>query len=256
MFNSTFYVSCTRIEKLGASKERKKETWMYLAIPVLIYVGERVFRTIHSQMVAVKILKARIYSGKVVSLEMKKPSGFTYRSGMYVFVQCPRISKFEWHPFSLTSAPGDDNLSMHVRSLGDWSYQFYNIFQEVNLSYQCLLSLQALISAQPNLPKVAIDGPYGSASQDHSKYEIVLLIGLGIGATPFISVLKDIANDLNKLDKEKAKRKRKAYFYWVTRDQGSFEWFGDIMKEVSCMDRNQIVWAENLVSGDFMLIPV
>ncbi|KAF3326281.1 respiratory burst oxidase protein F-like isoform X4 [Carex littledalei] len=231
----------------------EKTTWMYLAIPVLIYVGERIFRSIRSEMVAVKILKARIYSGKVVSLKMKKPSGFTYRSGMYVFVQCPQISKFEWHPYSLTSAPDDDNLSMHVRSLGDWSYQFYSIFQEVNLSYQCLwlfnrllanclldeLNRAALISAQPNLPKIAIDGPYGSASQDHSKYEIVLLIGLGIGATPFISVLKDIANGINKLDKAKAKRKQKAYFYWVTRDQGSFEWFGDIMKEVSRMDKNQ-----------------
>lgn len=61
------------------------------------------------------------------------------------------------------------------------------------------MSLQALISAQPNLPKIAIDGPYGSASQDHSKYEVVLLIGLGIGATPFISVLKDIANGINKV---------------------------------------------------------
>lgn len=59
------------------------------------------------------------------------------------------------------------------------------------------LSTQALMSPQRNLPKIAIDGPYGSASQDHSKYDIVLLIGLGIGATPFISVLKDIANGLN-----------------------------------------------------------
>jgi NAD(P)H-flavin reductase len=58
---------------------------------------------------------------------------------------------------------------------------------------------QALISSQRNFPKIAIDGPYGSASQDHSKYDIVLLIGLGIGATPFISVLKDIANDLSKV---------------------------------------------------------
>lgn len=43
--------------------------------------------------------------------------------------------------------------------------------------------------------KIYIDGPYGSAAQDHSKYDVMLLIGLGIGATPFISILKDIVND-------------------------------------------------------------
>lgn len=35
------------------------------------------------------------------------------------------------HPFSLTSAPDDEHLSMHIRSLGDWSYQMYSIFQKV-----------------------------------------------------------------------------------------------------------------------------
>lgn len=56
------------------------------------------------------------------------------------------------------------------------------------------MTVQALVSGTSDLPKICIDGPYGAASQDHSKYEILLLIGLGIGATPFISILKDIAN--------------------------------------------------------------
>lgn len=93
---------------------------------------------------------------------------------------------------------------------------------------------QALLSSNSELPKISIDGPYGAASQDNSKYEVILLIGLGIGATPFISVLKDIANGLDKrADPHRhAHRLKKAYFYWVTREQGSFEWFRDIMKEV------------------------
>ena len=53
-----------------------------------------------------------------------------------------------------------------------------------------------MLSKAYNYPKVYMDGPYGAASQDHVKYEVVVLIGLGIGATPFISVLKDIADKL------------------------------------------------------------
>jgi len=37
-----------------------------------------------------------IYPGNVVVLRMSKPTSFDYKSGQYVFVQCPSVSKFEW----------------------------------------------------------------------------------------------------------------------------------------------------------------
>nr|GMC73629.1 respiratory burst oxidase homolog protein C [Ipomoea batatas] len=36
-----------------------------------------------------------------------------------------------WHPFSITSAPGDDYLSVHIRTLGDWTRQLKAVFSEV-----------------------------------------------------------------------------------------------------------------------------
>ena len=36
-----------------------------------------------------------------------------------------------------------------------------------------------------SLPCVMVDGPFGSASEDFLKFETVLLIGAGIGVTPF-----------------------------------------------------------------------
>jgi respiratory burst oxidase len=47
-----------------------------------------------------------------------------------------------------------------------------------------------------------IDGPYGSPAQDYSKYDVLLLVGLGIGATPFISILKDLINSIIKMEEE------------------------------------------------------
>ena len=38
-----------------------------------------------------------------------------------------------------------------------------------------------------NLPRVMIDGPFGSASEDFLNFETVLLIGAGIGVTPYAS---------------------------------------------------------------------
>ncbi|XP_022134771.1 respiratory burst oxidase homolog protein A-like isoform X2 [Momordica charantia] len=163
-------------------KATEKTAWMYIAIPVLLYTGERIFRAIRSCLYEVKVLKARTYSGKVLYLGLSKPERFKYRSGMYVLIQCPQISPFEWHPFSLTSAPQDNHLSVHIRNLGDWSYELYSLFQE------------GMSPASKEYPKIFIDGPYGAASQDHVKYNHVVLIGLGIGATPFMSVLKYVLN--------------------------------------------------------------
>lgn len=205
---------------------------MYIAIPVSLYVGERIFRAIRSEIYEVEILKANIYPGKVLSLTLRKPEGFKYHSGMYIFIQCPNISHFEWHPFSLTSGPEDEFLSVHIRTLGDWSYQIYNLFQE------------AIFFGPKEYPRIYIDGPYGAASQDHVKYDIVMLIGLGIGATPFMSILKDVVNCNPKTGCGECSIRKgplKAYLYWVTREQSSFDWFRDVMKEISKSNQKQSV---------------
>lgn len=37
------------------------------------------------------------------------------------------------------------------------------------------------------LPRVMVDGPFGTASEDFLNFETVLLVGAGIGVTPFAS---------------------------------------------------------------------
>lgn len=49
------------------------------------------------------------------------------------------------HPFSITSAPGDDYLSVHIQAVGDWTRELRNRFQKVinllQLSSSCALYL-------------------------------------------------------------------------------------------------------------------
>lgn len=40
-----------------------------------------------------------------------------------------------------------------------------------------------------------VDGPYGAPAQDYKNYDVLLLVGLGIGATPFISILRDLLHN-------------------------------------------------------------
>lgn len=248
----------------------KESTWMYLSIPLLIYTGERVLRFVRAGKYQVDVVKAAIYPGNVLSLHFAKPRKFVYKSGMYMFVNCPEISPFEWHPFSITSAPGDAFLSVHIRTLGDWTQELRTIFQKaagekkrIQTSNNWKLSGELVQDVQ--FPKIKIDGPYGAPAMDYKKYDVLLLVGLGIGATPFISILKDMLNDIREESAEGSvtsspfhagatpRRRRQgttnAYFYWVTREQGSFDWFRGVMKEVEESDQQHLIEMHNYLTS-------
>ena len=42
------------------------------------------------------------------------------------------------------------------------------------------------------LLQLYLDGPFGEGHQDWCKYEVSVLVGGGIGVTPFASILKDL----------------------------------------------------------------
>ncbi|CAI0387551.1 unnamed protein product [Linum tenue] len=245
------------------------QTWMYISAPLLLYVMERSMRTCRSEHCSTKILRVSVLPGDVFSLTMSKPQGFKYKSGQYMFLQCPAISSFEWHPFSITSAPGDPYLSVHIRIVGDWTQELKRVFTEVNDSSTVIgrARFGHLGSVDHRgQPKLYLDGPYGAPAQDYKNYDVLLLVGLGIGATPFISILRDLLNNTRTTDyqtdsntdtsisdnssnsyasssatagsngKKKTQRTTNAHFYWVTRESGSFEWFKGVMDEVAEMD--------------------
>ncbi|KAG9445505.1 hypothetical protein H6P81_011633 [Aristolochia fimbriata] len=196
-----------------------------------------------------------------------------------MFVQCPAVSPFEWHPFSITSAPGDHYLSVHIRQLGDWTQELKRVFSEACEAPVAGKSglLRADETTKKSLPKLLIDGPYGAPAQDYRKYDVLLLVGLGIGATPFISILKDLLNDIVKVEdsntgtsrtadncagtnescsankispkRRKSLKTTNAYFYWVTREQGSFDWFKGIMNEVADLDLQGVIEMHNYLTS-------
>ncbi|KAH0861377.1 hypothetical protein HID58_089638 [Brassica napus] len=255
----------------------KKTTWMYLMVPVVLYLSERLIRAFRSGIEAVSILKVAVLPGNVLSLQMSRPSNFRYKSGQYMYLNCSEVSSLEWHPFSITSAPGDEYLSVHVRVLGDWTKQLRQLFSEVcnpRLPDENRPNIAdpRLLDNIPDFPRILIDGPYGAPAQDYKNFEVVLLVGLGIGATPMISIVKDIINNikgngdieegrnsnrrqspihsmvtppLSPARRSETFRTKRAYFYWVTREQGSFDWFKNVMDEVALTDRNKVIELHN-----------
>ncbi|XP_019967097.1 cytochrome b-245 heavy chain isoform X2 [Paralichthys olivaceus] len=193
-------------------------TWKWVVGPMILYVCERLVRLIRSQQKTV-ITKVVMHPSNTLELQMKK-KGFSMEVGQYVFIQCPSISLLEWHPFTLTSAPEEDYFSAHIRIVGDWTQALYEACGgDKNETQEAW-----------KLPKIAIDGPFGTASEDVFRYEVVMLVGAGIGVTPFASILKSVW--YKRIQNNQDVFTKKIYFYWLCPETQAFEWFADLLQSL------------------------
>ncbi|KAI9142397.1 ferric reductase NAD binding domain-containing protein [Paraphysoderma sedebokerense] len=199
--------------------------WRWFVAGGFFYLIERILREVRGRQ-PTHIHKIVLHPSKVVEVQIKKPSA-KMKAGQYIFVNCAEISPFQWHPFTLTSAPEEDFISVHMRVVGDWTEAFG---RRVGIKFSAEdAKAEPLLgdAAKSMLPAVMVDGPYGSASEDVFKYEVAVLVGAGIGVTPFASILKSIW--YRAMNPTSVMKLRKVYFYWICRDKEAFEWFQDLL---------------------------
>jgi predicted ferric reductase len=158
-------------------------------------------------------------------LKLTTPPGFAYRAGDYALLKIPSLASHEWHPFTISSAPESGELTFHVRALGNWTEALHALAEQ----RQKLTDTTAL--------PVFLDGPYGSPSSYVLSQRHAVMIGAGIGVTPFASVLDSLVTRKNAGDLEL----EKLYFYWVSGDQRSFDWFRDLLLELEQKDQQSLV---------------
>ncbi|XP_071352391.1 dual oxidase 1 isoform X2 [Trachinotus anak] len=199
--------------------------YIYLIPPALLFLLDKLI-SLSRKKVEIPVVRAELLPSGVTHLEFKRPQGFMYRSGQWVRIACLMLGTDEYHPFTLTSAPHEETLSLHIRAVGPWTSQLRELYTE-----ESLLELGAY-------PKLYLDGPFGEGHQEWIEFEVSVLVGGGIGVTPFASILKDLVFKSSIKSKIQCK---KVYFIWVTRTQRQFEWVSDIIREVEEMDTQELV---------------
>lgn len=113
-----------------------------------------------------------------VSTLVLKPAGHRgmryYRPGQFAWIRLgPKPMGFEEHPFTIASAPRrSGKIEFTIKQLGDFS---------------------AGVAQVAIGDKVWVDGPHGAFSPDHHRSRGLVLIAGGVGITPMISVLRDLA---------------------------------------------------------------
>ena len=68
---------------------------------------------------------------RVTQLVIKKPFSFKHSPGDWVFIKVPEIAMFEWHPFTISSAPEKkDYFTLHIRGVGGWTKELFSYFEQ------------------------------------------------------------------------------------------------------------------------------
>ncbi|XP_055864170.1 dual oxidase 2-like [Biomphalaria glabrata] len=187
--------------------------------PLILFVIDKLVSVSRNKVLLI-VSRATLLPSGVISLHIKKPLSFNYQSGQWVRVACPVLGEGEYHPFTLTSAPHEGFISLHIRAVGPWTTNFHQLFDPN-------------VTTKSNIPKIYLDGPFGESHQDWYRFPVSVLVGGGIGITPFASILKDIAHRSSEVSQIPC---QKVYFIWVTRTQQSFEWMTEIIRQVEAAD--------------------
>jgi NADPH oxidase len=175
-----------------------------------------------------------------VEIQFQKPS-MKYKAGQWLFLNVPSVSRQQWHPFTITSCPFDPYISVHVRQVGDFTRALGDalgagsaqskLYDEVDPMGMYEVALQ---NGQ-QMPELRIDGPYGAPAEDVFDNEIAVLIGTGIGVTPWAAILKNIWH--MRQGPNPPTRLRRVEFIWVCKDTTSFEWFQVLLSSLEAQSQ-------------------
>ncbi|XP_013878453.1 NADPH oxidase 5 isoform X2 [Austrofundulus limnaeus] len=315
--------------------------WKWFVVPGLVFLLEKIVGIAVSRMGGLYIVEVNLLPSKVTHLVIRRPQFFHFKPGDYIYINIPKIAKYEWHPFTISSAPEQsDTMWLHVRSMGQWTNRLYEYFkqpesqelhpkrlttslrqhrqQEKDNMFNSSDSSRGVASNEddsieltsfrqngpesgagpasesgsqgslkptPDEPgpaergealqlreipakfgenhrfcniKCYVDGPYGTPTRQIFASEHAVLIGAGIGITPFASILQSImyryrmrkhhcpSHSWCENIKDDDMKLRKVDFIWINRDQKAFEWF------VSLLTKLELEQADEEPEGRFL----
>jgi dual oxidase len=94
------------------------------------------------------ILETALLPSDVTKVKFYRPPNMKVLSGQWVRLSCTAIKPEEFHSFTLTSAPHEDFLSVHVKAQGPWTWKLRNYFDK---------TINDVEEDKQNLPKIRIE---------------------------------------------------------------------------------------------------
>lgn len=154
-------------------------------VGLAIYIADRLFGYVFQAWFQYRGLREGsgtiLKDSGIVKLTLPKSSSFRFSAGQFVCLNIPSVSIFEYHAFTIASAPADEELVFYIKPSGVWSRRLVKRIGNTQ---------QDQGEKTPVSLKVFVHGPVGNVALDwqSTRYNIFVLIGGGIGITPILSI--------------------------------------------------------------------
>ena len=148
----------------------------YVGIGLAAFVYRTVLPRIFIRRYNYVVRAATMVGDGVMQIDMLPVrAGINFKAGQFVFLSFrqPGVSQ-EWHPFSVSSAPHDPNLSITMKALGSYT--------------KLLTQMQAGLAGA----NVVVEGAYGRFNFRNFKNPRQVWVAGGIGITPFLAMARDL----------------------------------------------------------------
>jgi len=198
-------------------------SWYYLLPGVMVWVFDRTLRFLQAtEIVRVVRAEAREYLGTGAHNEQPSRADVAltkiefqwagqdgiHSPGMFVMINVPKVSAWEWHPFSLSSSPLDETATLHIKSQGPNSFTG-KLFELAGF----------------NDVQMHVQGPFGGVA-DLDQESVVLVAG-GIGITPMLSAARWAVGSALAGHTLQLKR---LHLIWCARSSGYFDFFHEELR--------------------------
>ncbi|GLT79685.1 hypothetical protein SLA2020_511650 [Shorea laevis] len=142
-----------------------------------LFVIDRYLRLLQSQQ-KVRLVSARVLPCNTLELNFSKSPDLSYNPTSIFFVNVPRISRLQWHPFTISSSSNlePDSISVVIKTEGSWSRKLYDMVSSTSIDRL----------------EIGLEGPYGPASAHFLSHDKLVMVSGGSGITPFISIIREL----------------------------------------------------------------
>ncbi|OCF78789.1 hypothetical protein I204_00733 [Kwoniella mangroviensis CBS 8886] len=240
----------------------------FLAFPTLLVLLERMIR-LFLGLGAGGLAKIKILDSDTIQITIPIPAStiktigrmkWKYKPGQYIFLQVSKISRFERHPFTVSSCI-NDQVKLHIKTDGNWTARLRRLIPEDQTEGEI---------------RVGMNGPFGAPAQRFYDFTHTILVGSGIGVTPFAGILAGLQARNDRLHGRSEKEKqgpvpgpvqiretflvershvrtfsrarsrsrqestispypsdyRRVEFHWMVRDKNHLGWFSNLLNSI------------------------